>query len=229
MANRFTSLLEFVFQKVNPDLLLNLQVGNEIDAYDVSNEGDNFWSGYGEFLFRVHQYLETNYPNIKMGYTATYKGAIENNTIFSALNNAVDIMGITYYPLQSNFDVDMSRIIESDLNALVNTFTAIPIYLQEIGYQTSSINNSSQEKQANFYCNFFSAWDLYADRIASANIVRLNDLSQIDAEASAGPYGISDQAFTEYLRTLGLRTNEENGKGKLAFQVIKDNLKERGW
>ena len=44
MKSRFKSLIDFVFTKIDYHLLTSLQIGNEIDGYDTSNENPDFWS-----------------------------------------------------------------------------------------------------------------------------------------------------------------------------------------
>lgn len=229
MTSRFTSMLDFVFGIVDKDLVLNLQIGNEIDGYNTGNEHPDFWSDYGAFLFEVKEYVHQNYPNIKVGYTATLHGLNNNPTLFSALNTAVDIMGVTYYPLKSNFDVEDPDIVFKDINDLIANYPTKPIYLQEIGYQSSQSNNSSEEKQAKFYCHFFEVWDNHKSSIKAVNFLRMNDLSLESAEMSAIPYGLTDTGFIEYLRTLGIRSYDGNGQNKPAFDVIKKNLEARNW
>lgn len=227
MINRFKSLIDFVFTKVNPNNLLNLQIGNEIDAYDTSDEPESFWSNYGAFLFQVTNYVHEANPNVKVGFTGTLHGLLEKADIFTFLVNSVDLLGVTYYPLNGDFSVKNPDAVFEDLDNFLKVYPNKPIYMQEAGYQSSKVNNSSQEKQAEFYCNLFSAWDEHKDRIKSINILRLNDLSLEKAKESAGPYGLTDNRFLEYLRTLGIRTN--NGDDKLAFEIIKQNLEARGW
>ena len=42
-------------------------------------------------------------------------------------------------------------------------------------------------------------------------------------------YGITDTIFTEYLRTLGVRTYPGNGTNKVAYEAIKCELNVRNW
>ncbi len=35
MINRFRQLIDFIFTIVDPDLVMNFQIGNEIDGYDT--------------------------------------------------------------------------------------------------------------------------------------------------------------------------------------------------
>jgi hypothetical protein len=229
MVERFKDLIDYVFSLVEPEVFQNIQIGNEIDNYDTSREHPDFWSDYGEFLFQINQYVDSIDPNVKVGFTATYNGLFEQQPIFTALQNAVDVLGVTYYPIDRGFNVKDPSVISGDLNTLVATYNQKPIYLQELGYQSSSTNNSSIEKQAEFYCNFFQAWDQHSDEIEAVNILRLNDLSQEDAENSALPYGITNISFIEYLRTLGLRTYNSPSQNKMAYEVIGRSLEDRGW
>ena len=229
MINRFKSLVDYIFTKVSTSILLNFQIGNEIDGYDTSNEPLTFWDDYGEFLQEITSYIHSINPNVKVGFTGTHDGLLSNQTLFSPLLQNVDILGVTYYPINSDFSVKEPNTVFDDFDDLVNAYGNKSIYLQEIGYQTSSTNNSNEEKQAKFYCNIFKAWDLHADKIKTVNIVRLNDLSLQGAQEAAGPYGLSNNQFIEYLRTLGIRTYESEGRNKQAFETIKSNTLARGW
>ncbi len=229
MINRFKSLVDFVFTKINPNDVLNFQIGNEIDGYNTSTEPSTFWEDYGIFLQEIMDYIHSINSNVKVGFTTTYNGLFQNPARFNALLQNVDILGVTYYPINNDFSVKKTNTVFSDLDNLSTTFGTKPIYIQEVGYQSSKENNSSREKQANFFCNFFKAWDAHANRIKSANIVRLNNLSKQSAMDAAGPYGTSNNKFIEYLRTLGIRTFDSTGTNKKAFKTIKDNAAARGW
>lgn len=231
MIERFTEMLDFVFSKIDPVNLTNIQIGNEIDGYDTSAEPSSFWSDYGEFLFSINAYLDQNYPDLKMGFTGTFEGLTEGQLhdlgVWTALASVVDIVGVTYYPKDQNFNVAPVDVPFTDLATLTNEFADKTIYLQEVGYHTSAVTNSSEQKQAEFVCNMFSAWDTHKEQIPLLLWVRLNDVSQTKAEELAGPYGLSSEPFIEYLRTLGLRT--ETGDDKLGFEVFVNEAQERGW
>jgi hypothetical protein len=224
MIKRFELLIDFIFTIVDPDLVLNFQIGNEIDGYDTSNEPATFWNDYGIFLKEITAYFHTNYPGIKTGFTATFDGLTENPERYNTLLMNVDVLGTTYYPHKNGFNVKDPDCPFKDLAELVSHYDTKPIYIQEVGYQTSGINNSSEYKQAEFYCNLFRAWDIHAAQIETLSIVRLNDLSLQSAQESAGPYGLNSEDFIEYLRTLGIRTYENEGKKKQAFDIIKARL-----
>lgn len=229
MIARYKSLVDFIFTKVDPSIVLNFQIGNEIDFYNTSAEPATFWEDYGIFLNEITDYMHSEYPNIKVGFTATLPGLVQEPVKFNNLLENVDALGVTYYPTASNIDVKDPSVVFDDFDALIAAFPNAEINLQEVGYQTSAKNNSTEEKQAEFFCNFFKAWDMHKNNIKTASIVRLNDLSQASAQASASNYSSSDEDFIEYLRTLGIRTYDGKGTEKQAFELIKDNLKQRGW
>ncbi len=120
-------------------------------------------------------------------------------------------------------------VVDSHFNAITSKFFKKPIYVQEVGYPTSHECNSSEAKQAQFICNVFGAWDVYKGNMELVNFVRLNDLSRSGAEEVAGPYGIADNKFIEYLRTLGVRTYEGGGMDKEWFFILEEQANMRGW
>ena len=227
MIERFNSLVDFIFSRLRPEQLLNLQIGNEIDGYDISKEPEGFWSDYGAFLFNVMNYVHESYPQVKVGFTGTLEGLVSKSGIFTYLINSVDLLGVTYYPLNGDFSVKSPESVSEDIVKFLETYPNKPIYFQEVGFQTSEICNSNEDKQAEFFCNFFSIWDKYSDKIKSVNILRLNDLTLEKAKESGRPYGVTDERFIEYHRTLGIRTS--SGKQKLAYKIIEQNLKVRNW
>ena len=229
MINRFKKVVDFVFDRVDANILLNLQIGNEIDKYDFSKEHPDFWADYGVFLNALRNHIKLKNNNVNVSFTGTLEGMLTNKTRFNLLAKNMDHIGVTYYPLKENFDVKKPDDAMATINTFVQAFDSKPIYFQELGYQTSESNSSSETEQADFFCRFFKVWDTYKDKIRSVNILRLNDLSLEEAKKSAGPYGLSNPEFIEYLRTLGIRTYDGKGNNKKAFDVIKKNLAARNW
>lgn len=233
MKSRFKSLIDFVFTKIDYQLLTSLQIGNEIDGYDTSSEHPDFWSDYGDFLFNIRTYVDSQYPGLKVGYTVTLLGVIngEHSTsgVFEAISNVVHVVGVTYYPQNGDFTVMDPNVVNTHFGAITSKFAGKTIYLQEVGYQTGSECNSSERKQSQFIGNVFEAWDTYKDNIKLIEFVRMNDVSRSQAEELAGPYGIGDNSFIEFLRTLGLRTYDGNGTDKEGFTVLKEHANLRGW
>lgn len=244
MADRFIRLLkDHVFKTIPPDYLTSLQIGNEIDQYDTSGERDSFWTDYGWFLHHVKRALASDPEtmNLPIGFTVTLPGIAHSTEAarapFVGLGAAVDVIGVTYYGnTKSSWQIAIlsKEAILADLRTFTQSFPDRSVYLQELGFQTSPLNLSSEIEQARFFRNFFEAWDILRERIPLVNIVRFNDHSVDAAEAEAVSYQIGPERsdyrnFVEYLRTLGIRTHGNTGRLKPAYRILKIEANSRGW
>lgn len=227
MIQRFKAFIDFVLTRVNVNTLHNFIIGNEIDGYNTAGEPASLWSDYGEFLSEMTTYLHTKRSDLQVGFTGTFHGLVEQQATFKPLFSNVDLVGVNYYPLNGDFTVKDPDLVFDEMEEFMDIYGGMPVYFQELGYQTAAISNSSETKQAEFIDNFFCAWDTYSSQIKSVSIVRLNDLSVEKAEESAIPYGLTDPRFIDYLRTLGLVNFD--GTEKEGFQELKENLENRGW
>lgn len=230
---RFQAALNFTISTVGASNLLAVHIGNEIDGFNASAEHTDFWSDYGAFLTSVNGYVDTQFSGLPIGFTATWGGLVQGSTstkaIMTALGGAVDLIGVTYYPLDAQFGVRAADDVHADFNQLVNDYSDVELMLTEVGYPSSSDNTSSERGQAEFYCELLKAWDDHSNRIPMMNIVRMNDYSLAYAQAGALPYGIDSVPFIEYLRSLGLRNHTGIGSAKPAWSILEAELNKRGW
>ena len=212
-------------------------IGNEVDNFDPGAD-HNFWVGYAQFLAAVHGYVTSNHPGLAVGFTATLDGwTLPGRTthdgwptaqVLTTFASNVDAAGVTYYPLNADFTMKSPSVVQGDLAALVSAVPSqVPIHLQEVGYATSPTCASSEVAQASFLCEVFAAWDAHADRIPRLSWLRLNDVSESQALALAGPYGTTATTFTEYLRTLGL--HQVTGQAKAAYAALSTETARRGF
>ncbi len=227
----FNKLIDRIFNPVNgvlnPDKVIALSVGNEIDHYQWAANNDQI-SEYKTFLQAVK--TKVNAYGIPLHFTATLYGLTAPGNIWIDLATVVDKVSVTYYPINEDFTVKAPDVVFADLVSLSAKFKDKEIFVQEIGYPTSPILNSNEGKQAEFYCNFFSVWDTLKDQITHVSVLRLNDVSLAAAQATAVTYGIpGNEPFIEYIRTLGIRTWEKEGTNKTAFEVMKRELNRRDW
>jgi len=236
MINRFKIFLDTLFAHI-PDL--------ELSALNIGNESDIYWgtdavkySQYKVFLDSIVPYAKQLYfnlhgTNLKVGTTFTFHGltATSTSALCQNVNNSLDIIALTYYPINPDFTMASPSVVNSDFSSLVGIYsdTLQPIYFVECGYSSSGICNSSELKQSQFYQNIFSAWDAYSDNIKYLTIFKTTDWSQLEVDDFAIYYGISDVIFLEYLRTLGVRTWDNNGTNKLAYETILCELSNRNW
>jgi hypothetical protein len=75
----------------------------------------------------------------------------------------------------------------------------------------------------------FQAWDVHADQITVLSYSWLSDLPQDSVEELETYYGLKNKGFSEFLRTLGLRTYPGSGQQKIGFQVFRQEAESRGW
>jgi hypothetical protein len=238
LQTRAKAMIDYVFTRISPANITHLVMGNEIDGYDPGSDS-NFWLDYADFLFNMNAYLNTNYPTVQLGFVITMRGATDSSyilpssgsqkavDIFSAWTGTVDFLGITYYPLESTFQLKANSLVAGTFQTLV-AFTTVPIHIEEVGYSTSATNGGSEDLQSEFFCNVFTAWDLHSSRIPSLAILRMVDKTRSDAESVAITYGLSgNEAFIEFIRSLGIKSSA--GTGKSSFSLIQSELKKRGF
>jgi hypothetical protein len=142
----------------------------------------------------------------------------------------IDVLGLTYYPLDSGYMAKKPSVVAGDFAAVFALATNTPVYIQEVGYPTSATCGGSAENQLIFIDNVFSAWDAYAAKIPFLSFLRMNDYSAAYAASEAALYGLGgNAAFVAYLQTLGLRTYPAPSSFKPAWAEIQDQTRLRGW
>lgn len=228
VISRFEQCLASVFSQI-PKVTINaLVIGNEIDA-GLKNNADQ-WSHYINFFQAIRSYLKTNYPSLVVGTTSTFYGLIgTSKTQMLQINQFTDAVMVTYYPLYNTYLVKDPSIIASEIATMIGIYPSKTIYMMEVGYPSSSYNNSSEVKQSQFVSTFFSVWDTYATHIAFVSFSILTDRSQAYADQAGQYYGNGSKAFTEYVRTIGLFSYPSTGTAKQAYGTLKQQAKSRGW
>jgi len=234
MIDRFKVILDTIFTRM-PDVELSvLNIGNESDIFmgvDVVQ-----YNAYKTFLDSVIPYAKQLYFNnhsedLKVGTTLTHSGLTNPATanLCKTLNNNLDVVSVTYYPLNNDFTMKPPTVVDADFLDLIVEYpdTMQPIYFAECGYSTSDICNSSDSLQAEFYKNVFASWDTYQSNIKYLTIFKTTDWSFATVEDLAIKFGITDTIFKEYLRTLGVRTWENDGTSKMAYETILCELQAR--
>lgn len=228
VIDRFQNLLDYTAGQI-PDLkLTSLAIGNEIDG--VLGADPDAWEAYQTFFAAGADHARTLWPGVPVGAKVQYAGLLGPSAEFARrLNQPSDVVMTTYYPLREDFTVRNPAVILTDFQRLVETYPGREIHITEIGYPSGKANQSSPQKQADFIRHMFSAWDEHADQITLLSYSWLSDLPESSVQELTRYYGLSNRAFGDFLRTLGLRTYPGAGEDKPGYEVFQQEARARGW
>lgn len=209
-----------------------IQIGNEIDA--TLGSDPTKWAQWQTFFNAAKTKIHALWGNsVVVSSIIQFNALKDSKTRTQYLNflPSLDSATLTYYPLNSDFTVRPITDIASDFDFLVNTIPGKPIILQECGYPSSTVDNSSETQQADFVSAVFNAWDTHLDRIALIDFAWQYDVSDAQTSQWVIDYGQSGQPyeneFKQYLLTLGLSQND--GTEKPALQRLRNELLARAW
>lgn len=236
VITRFKILLDSVFAHIPNVTLSALNIGNESDVNFGTDV--NQYNEFKAFLDSVSSHAKTLYFNLhgtdlKVGTTFTHHGLVSNpiSSLCQSVNDGLDIVSVTYYPLNGDFTMKPPSVVSIDFGELVSEYpdTTQPIYFVECGYASSTLCNSSETLQADFWTEVFNAWDSYQANIKYITVFKSTDWSTEIVNQLGQYYGLQDTIFKEFLRTLGVRTWHDDGTNKEAYNRIKCELDSRNW
>jgi len=210
----------------------SIQVGNEIDSYLGTDALK--WSQWQTFFKAA---------KVKINSLWGSNIAVSSIIQFSALSDAgklplylnllpeLDSAVINYYPLNADFTMRPPSTVATDFDFMVAVIPSKSIVLQECGYPSSPINNSSEVLQADFITSVFKAWDTHIARISLIDFTWQYDVSEEQLDTWVVEYGVSGQpgedTFRAYLATLGFSNFDSSEK--LALQRLREELHVRQW
>lgn len=219
--------------------LVSVSIGNEVDLGDLDTDAK--WADYTGFFADAAAYLKNDvgYSGVVGCKTTVMGGVFGGNTDgttggyfqqIESLNEHADVVMLNYYPQDENQQVLEPTIVHDHLASLVAAFSSLgkPIWLMEVGYQSDSRHcGSSEEKQAQFFAEFFAAWDTQREAVETVIVDWLNDQPDWQIEEWKTTYGSDSKPFVAYLSTLGLR--DKSGNPKPAWNQVLAELTARGW
>ena len=118
--------------------------------------------------------------------------------------------------------------VRDDIDALIAVAGDKPLVLKELGYPTGEATGGTVEGQSEFIREAFMAWDTHAAQLPVLTMSRMFDGVRTDCEQTAAAYGFAgDEAFIQFLCTLGIR--DEQGNPKPAWDELASQLGARGF
>jgi hypothetical protein len=224
VKSRYHALIDQVVPYLNSSVKY-VALGNEVDTYFIAHGSE--LAQYKELIEDARTYIHTLKPNIKVGVTTTFDGATSTQTAnVASLNANMDVIILTYYPTDPpNFTVRAPATVSTDMAAMINISGGKPLVLQEWGYPSSTILSSTEQMQADFITNTFTAWKQYgSSRIPFISFFKRRDWDAAQCTALSGQ--ASTGTFYQFLCSLGLLNNI--GTPKLAYSAFTTELAKIG-
>jgi hypothetical protein len=202
-----------------------LAIGNEVDAL---LDDEAAWEAYGVFYRAAAERVRALRPDVDIGVKVTSDGLTGGTqALAQALNADSDLILTTYYPLEDDFTVRSPSVVGADFDAIAEAYSGRPVYVAEAGYPASPLCGSSDEMQAAFVRALFEVWDEHADQFRGISYAFLTDFSPAAVDQFETYYGLSDERFSGFLGSLGLRSHDLGERPALA--AYREEAAARGW
>ncbi|GAC1658267.1 MAG: hypothetical protein NVS4B3_25520 [Gemmatimonadaceae bacterium] len=203
-----------------------ISVGNEVGVYLTTA---NAWPAYTAFYSDAVAYVHAKAPAMRVGATTIYSSAAGPERAQSqALNAASDVIIFTYYPLGASFHPTGPLAARDAFPGMISLAAGKPVIVQELGYPSAVLLNSSEADQAAFVTDALAQWTAQsASAMPFVNIFLLHDLTQAQCDAYGVYYGLPTNAdFKAYLCSLGMRRTD--GTPKAAWPALVDAARRAG-
>lgn len=227
VIERYKKMLDYIKDHLASVNIISLTIGNEIDAY--LKDDSQKWLEYQNFYSSVASYARSILPNTKISTEFTFmQGYLGGAKPFiKEINKISDIIGVSYYPRDSEGLVLNPRIVHQNFKTLSNAFPGKPIYIFQLGYPSGNLLESSEGIQEDFIKQVFMAWDDNKEHIKLIDFTFLHDFTEEEIELQRDYFEQYDNNFGEFLRSVGLR--KLNNEDKLSFSTLRDESSKRNW
>lgn len=217
----------FVKQWEDMILLLSKNLPPNIKAIALGNEADVYFrdhpaetNAYLELMKSARSILKGAGVKAPIGIVTTYEGLQKDKALATKLQKGWDIVFMTYYPMNNQFEVLPPTETGKHLDEMIAFAGNRPLLLTEVGYPSSELNKSSEEKQAAFVKEFFTQLSSRSNKIPFANYFIQADFDGILLDFLESQYRMNDERFRAFLSSTGL-TKSDGTKKKSYFEFKK--------
>jgi len=231
MIDRFNKLLDTVHAHLTSINMRYLLIGNEVDIYFSEHPAE--LAAYTNFCGAVRVHAKSLWGDQLMVGAETSMGSLEGADItkIDSLHAAMDMVCLTYYPLNNDFTMRAVSGVRSDIEQVLSKHRGEKILFQEVGYATSPACSGSENAQADFVREIFNIWDDHSDQVVYVAFLWLNDLSDEQTKAVTTFYELTgtsvEKTFTAFISSLGLCN--QLGVYKPGFLTLLQQSALRGW
>ncbi|MBL7850281.1 MAG: hypothetical protein JNN04_05215 [Cyclobacteriaceae bacterium] len=216
VIQRFRAMLDAIQGSLPPEVRL-ISFGNEVDTYFKVH--DTEWASFKTLVEDARSYLKALRPSTLVGVTTTFEGCTSTYPAeVQALNENMDFVSLTYYPLLGNgfFPKDPGMVTE-DVVKMVTASQGKPLVLQEWGYPSSVALGSSEDDQAEFMTlSLDEIRKQGPSKLLLVSFFKYRDWSP--AFASTITNQSVGQPFYEFMSSLGLKRHD--GAPKKSFEIL---------
>ncbi|HVT12969.1 MAG TPA: hypothetical protein VHE55_11945 [Fimbriimonadaceae bacterium] len=221
MLRRETAMLHAV-AKALPKSIGAVMLGNEVDGYLIAHR--NEIAPYLSFLKSGRTVLRADVPGLPVGVTTMFLNLKSEKDLISQLQAPMDLVSMTYYPLEGMARPRPPREVMSDFEEMLRFSGKRLLFLQEAGVPASPLVGSSEDLQAEFVDRLFDAMAKYRARLAGVCYFLAIDFSDSLLDQLVGYYGVQGDRFRAFLGSLGLK--KQDGKPRKAWEVFKKRASE---
>lgn len=196
-------------------------VGNEIDAYFTRHPGEV--QAFAKLVARAAAHIRNKVPDSQISVSTTLDGIDDAERLRPILDQTA-FFALTYYPISPDFVVRDPSTVDADFSRIFSAAGSKQIFLQEVGYPTSATNESSQDKQAEFFSRVLDRIAGNPGRFIGVNFTFMSDFSDSLVKSLSAYYRLPGaDRFAAFLKTLGMF--DDQGRPKKAWAVFESKVR----
>lgn len=226
VIRRYLALLDHVMAVLAGAEVGMLLVGVEVDAF--LGDDSAAWTAYAKFVAAVTSYVHSLRPDVDVGVQSTTYSRFVDSRQWASIDSVTDFIATSYYPLDGLSVRDPAEIA-GDFDTLTALYPDREIRVVEAGFPSSKNNGSSLKLQAAFVQALFAAWDAHADQIRSITLSVEHDYGPAHVDAICAFYGKESDHYASFIGSIGLRTWDDHGAPKPAWDALLQETAARGW